>query len=233
MIIFLYKIWFIIWLTLFHIFYIYLEPKVVYLYFDILYLCIFLWKRAWDNHKFPDFVYKISWIIPFLIVMYGMVLFEEVIAALVNNLIEGFDASLFIIRIQQFWWFNIFAFSPIILSILVFYYLRFFSKRQLLIWGAIYWIVWEWIAMTIITNPILFAVYAPIVIYIYYLILRPGMYFLPEDQEKNLRTGLGKYIYAIIIWAILVSFFSSILGSLREKYPERFPPCEMIACDKK
>lgn len=57
------------------------------------------------------------------------------------------------------------------------------------------------------------------------------MYYLPEDQYKTLRTGLGKYIYAIIIGAILLSIFSNILGSLREKYPQRFPPCEMIACN--
>jgi hypothetical protein len=59
------------------------------------------------------------------------------------------------------------------------------------------------------------------------------MYYLPENQEKNLRTGFEKYIYAIIIGSILLSFFSNILDPLREKYPEKFPPCEMIACSQK
>ena len=69
-----------------------------------------------------------------IMIGYFMVLFEEFFAAFFNHISEGFSFSLFIIRIFQFQFFNIFAFTSLILTLTYFLIKYKFSKKELFIY---------------------------------------------------------------------------------------------------
>src|SRR5690242_13259980 len=79
-----------------------------YLWLGLVGLLVWFWRRplavrlrAW---RFPGFL-------KFMVLGYAMVLIEEVFAALVNNLSEGFVWPLFVQRIGQFWALNLYTFT--------------------------------------------------------------------------------------------------------------------------
>src|SRR5690242_10125930 len=58
--------------------------------------------------------WRLSPLLKFLLLGYGMILLEETFAGLVNNLSEGFAVPLVFVRIGQFWAFNVLAFTGIV-----------------------------------------------------------------------------------------------------------------------
>jgi hypothetical protein len=57
--------------------------------------------------------WRLPGFLKFMLLGYMMVLLEEVFAALVNHLAEGFSWPLFLQRIGQFWAFNLLAFTEV------------------------------------------------------------------------------------------------------------------------
>jgi len=165
---------------------------------------------------------KNSYIKPIL-VGYFMVLFEEFFAALFNHLSEGFSFSLFLIRIFQFQFFNILAFTGIILS-LVYILKRYeFSKKELFIFIGIFSIFSEGLYSNI--NLLIFL---SIINAITYCIIFYPIYLSIDNLGKKKVNIFYRFLLFILIITLVMLFVSPLLDYLREIYPWLFPPGKFI-----
>ncbi len=222
-----YKIWLFISLIIWNI-YFFSIGNALPLYVDLLaisfYLGTYVWKK-WDLGTLTAILPRTLF---YFTVAYGMVLFEEVIAALINNLNEGFSISLFIIRIGQFWAFNVLAFSGIIIAMYICNKFRILGNRELLVLAALFGIFAEHVLVQ--GNFIVILVYAPITMFIYYMIYLPSISLLEHKEIRNTH-WLFRYVVSIVLVFVLSTPFVAALSQLRKNSPEYFPPCSMIWCD--
>ena len=167
-------------------------------------------------------------ILKFLALGYGAVLTEEIFAALTNHLSEGFNTALYFQRILQFWAFNIFAFSGLIFGWYVLTKKIQYSKTEIFFLTGLFGLWTERIFPVALTNPVAFFFWAPLVIFVYGIIITPAMFSLkPQPTTKTIHPIL-KYILAyavILLFSLLPVMF---LWFLRLRYPWAFPPAEFI-----
>jgi hypothetical protein len=179
-------------------------------------------KRALQRWPLPP-------LLRFLVLGYGMVLLEEIIAASFNHLIEGFDLATYPLRIGQFWALNIFAFTGFIWG---WYFLRrwvVYSPREAFFLSGIFGLFAEHTLAYIVTNSIAFFLLAPLNIFTYGIILTPAMLSVPASARKPVFFGF-RYILAFL--APLVASLPAVLALtvLRSHFPGWFPPCRFAAC---
>lgn len=223
--------WLFFSLLLFHIIF-FAQKNVIPLYVDLLTLTVYAGYRAWKAGYIPHYFLSPKNYTPYFIVMFGMVLLEEFYAALVNSIQEGFIFSLFIVRIGQFWAFNILIFSGAIIGLYLSHKYRFIIKKEAVIFVTIMGLYTEKVYVHFFSNPLVFVIYAPVILFIYYIIFAPGVLLLKEDDPVTLRgyPRVIRYIVTLLI-IILVSIpFMGITKTLREQKPNLFPPCSMIPC---
>ncbi len=226
----LYFIWLGIGLILFHGYFLYIG-SFIWLYSDSLFLIVYLLRYFWRKEKLPKFFYESLGWKRYLIAAYGMVLLEEMLAALVNNLDEGFSFTLYNLRVLQFWAFNLLAFSGLIFGVLFLFRKRLLSKKELIILTSLFGLWSEHQFALIFVNPIAVLVYAPIVVAIYYVIFTPAITLLGEQGSLNNLHKFARYSIGVIVIFICSVPFMIILAYLRTHFPDIFPPCSMIACD--
>jgi hypothetical protein len=204
------------------------QKNIIFLYTDLLFLTIFFINKKWKTRTLPSWFYTQKYT-SYFIVSYAMVLLEEFYAALVNNLFEGFSLSLFIVRIGQFWAFNLLAFSGLIIGVALTHKLLNIKKAELVCFASLFGIFAEHVYTT---NSIVFVVYAPIVIFVYYLIFSPGIFFLPEKEYKDTKklVNVFHYLILLLLVAVVSTLFLLVLSEMRRSTPELFPPCSMIPC---
>ena len=196
-----------------------------YLWLGLVGLPVWLWRRplarrlqAW---RFPGFL-------KFMALGYLMVLIEEIFAALVNHLSEGFFWPLFLQRVGQFWALNLLAFTGFFVG----WYLlaRFigYSRVEMFFLGGCFGLYSERVVFLLPTGQILqFVLFAPLMIFTYGLILTPAMLSLGELRKPRL-IWLLRYPLAF-----LIPFLCSIppliaLQSLRASFPDWFPPRKFV-----
>ncbi|NUM25842.1 MAG: hypothetical protein HUU49_04475 [Candidatus Buchananbacteria bacterium] len=167
-------------------------------------------------------------VIKFLTLGYGAVLTEEIFAALVNHLSEGFNTVLYLQRILQFWAFNIFAFSGLIMGWYVLTKKIQYSKTEIFFLTGVFGLWTERIFPVALTNPIAFFFWTPLVIFVYGIIITPAMLSINTKGEIISFHPILKYAltYAIIILFSLPPVI--VLWLLRLYYPWLFPPAEFI-----
>jgi hypothetical protein len=171
------------------------------------------------------------WHIPgflkFALLGYGMVLAEEVLAALCNNLSERFEPGLYLQRIGQFWAFNVLAFTGLIVG----WYLlaRFvgYSRTEMFYVVGIFGLYSERTFLVLPTNPLAFVLFAPLIIFTYGLILTPAMLSLPERRRRGW-SFLVRYPLALLVPYICSILPVGLLMALRTAYPGWFPPTTFI-----
>jgi hypothetical protein len=164
----------------------------------------------------------------FMVLGYLMVLIEEVFAALVNHLSEGFFWPLFLLRIGQFWALNLFAFTGFFVG----WYLlaRFigYSRVEMFFLGGCFGLYSERVVFLLPQGQLLqFILFAPLIIFTYGLILTPAVLSLGESGKPRL-IWLLRYPLAF-----LAPFLCSIpplvlLNLLRGNFPDWFPPRKFI-----
>ena len=195
-----------------------------YLWLGLVGLPIWLWRRPLEQRlqawRFPGFL-------NFMALGYLMVLIEEIFAALVNHLSEGFFWPLFLQRIGQFWALNLFAFTGFFVG----WYLlaRFigYSRVEMFFLGGCFGLFSERVIFVLPAQPLQFVLFAPLIIFTYGLILTPATLSLGEPRKPRL-IWLLRYPLAF-----LVPFLCSIppLGALlvlRDNFPDAFPPRKFV-----
>lgn len=173
--------------------------------------------------------WNISPFLRFLLLGYGMVLLEEIIAAFFNHLLEGFDLGTFPLRIGQFWAFNIFAFTGLIVG---WYLLRRFipyTPREAFFLTGCFGLIAEHTVNFLAGNILIFFLLAPLNILTYGLILTPAQLSLPDTSRRNLPMLL-RYVLAIFVPFCASIVPVLILMVLRAHFPAWFPPCRFISC---
>lgn len=163
----------------------------------------------------------------FILLGYGVVLLEEILAAFTNNLTEGFSFSLYIVRIGQFWAFNILAFTGFIIGWYFLYrYLR-YTRREMFFLAGGWGLYAEHVIPGIFGNPIGYTLLILPTIMTYGIMITPSMLSMEKTGEKVVHPIL-KYIltYAVIFVCSIIPM--AILLWLRGLHPELFPPTNFI-----
>jgi hypothetical protein len=164
----------------------------------------------------------------FLVLGFGAVLTEEIIAALANHAAEGFSPFVFAARIGQFWDLNIFTFFGFIVGWYGLITWLSFSKREVFYLAGIWGLYAEKVIFAIPSNPLFFVFdFAPD-------ILTYGLIIAPALLSQEPRTG-GKRLHPIVKYplAYVVIFLCGIpaigvLWLLRQSFPALFPPVSMV-----
>lgn len=170
---------------------------------------------------------KLSPILKFAILGYAMVLLEEVFAAFANNLNEGFELSLLIVRIFQFQAFNVFAFTGFIFG---FYFLTKwfkYSKTEIFFLAGIWGLYGEGIIFSLIGNPLAFFFWTPIMILVYGLIITPSIMSIETEGKREL-TRFIRYPLTYVLLFLFSIIPISVLVLVRTAFPGAFPPPELI-----
>ena len=165
----------------------------------------------------------------FLILGYGMVLLEEILAAIFNHLLEGFDLATLPIRIAQFWAFNILAFTGLIWSWYLLRRLFAYSLRESFFLAGCFGLFAEHTIELLAGNVLLFVLLAPLNILTYGTILTPAFLSLPKGAVRRLPPVVG-YVAALLLPVLASIPPVAVLGILRFHFPDAFPPCRFIAC---
>lgn len=173
--------------------------------------------RAWGVPPLPRY----------LVLGYGMVLFEEILAASFNHVLEGFDLAGLPLRIGQFWALNVLAFTGWIWG---WYLLRkwfTYTPREAFFLSGIWGLFAE---HTVQFGPVIFLLIAPLNILTYGLILSPAMLSLPPRPARRAPVVV-RYPLTFVIPLLASLAPILLLTVLRAHFPGWFPPCSMVQCD--
>jgi len=221
-------LWLIISLLFWNIYIFFIDFVAIFLYLD-LFLIPFGIILILFHEKIKIIINSIKFkpFTKFMFLGYLMILIEEVIAALVNNINEGFLFELWLIRILQFWAFNILAFTGFFLAWYYLYTKYDFSIKHTFYLGGIFGIYSEKIYLQIFSNPIGFIFYVIPVIFIYGLILYPSILSIKITENKKIVKWYNYIqIYILILLCSLIPLL--IISLIRTNYPFIFPPTTMI-----
>ena len=169
---------------------------------------------------------KVSYFYKFLIIGLLIILLEEIFAALFNHLSEGFNFSLYLVRILQFWLLNIIIFS---VWFIVWYQLlsRYrYSQREVFWLAGITGLFMEGIIYSIFSNPLYFILMLLPMIYVYGIIISVPFWSIMDmnKSKKFVKNRILLYILSIIIILIFVYLTGIIVELLKVQYPSLFPP---------
>jgi hypothetical protein len=195
-----------------------------YLWLGLVGLPVWRWRRTLarllQSWRFPGFL-------RFMALGYLMVLIEEIFAALVNHLSEGFSWPLFLQRIGQFWALNLFTFTGFFVG----WYLlaRFigYSRVETFFLGGCFGLYSERVIFLLPGQPLQFILFAPLIIFTYGLILTPAMLSL-NNLRKPLLLWLLRYPLAFLIPFLCSLPPVVLLQSLRASFPDWFPPRKFV-----
>lgn len=167
-------------------------------------------------------------LVKFLILGFGAVLTEEIIAALANHVPEGFSPVVYAARVVQFWDLNIFTFFGFIVGWYGLITWLAFSKREVFYLAGIWGLFAEKVIFAILSNPAFVAFdFSPD-------ILTYGLIITPALLSQEPRTGRWR-LHPILKYPLAygVIFLCSIpaiglLQLLRQSFPALFPPESMV-----
>jgi hypothetical protein len=174
--------------------------------------------------------WKVNRHLKFFLLGYGMVLLEEIFAALMNHLSEGFNLLLFLQRIGQFWFFNVLAFTGLIIAAW-FLYTRFqYSFTEMFFLAGLTGLISERTITLLPGNWPVFIVFAPMNIFTYGLILSPALMSV-EPRPRRKVHFLFRIVLVFVLWYSLSQLPVLLLTVLRSHFPAFFPPCIFIPCN--
>jgi hypothetical protein len=185
----------------------------------------------WKNHRILNEKlgsWKLNPLLKFLILGYGMVLFEEVFAALANNFAEGFSFPVFILRVGQFWAFNLLAFTGFVFGWYLLLKYVGFTKREIFYLSGVWGLYAEHFHLLFLANPTAAAVLALPTMFVYGVIVTPAMFSVEKMGEKIIRPSLLKYTLALAVIFVCSIIPVLALLYLRTHYPFVFPPTNLI-----
>lgn len=166
----------------------------------------------------------------FLVLAYGMVVAEEIIAGFVHAAQEGLSLTPFATRAAQFSLFNLFAMSGLITAWTLLYRCYEYSQRESLFIIGIWGLYAERIINTLWFSPFSFLFFALPTAFSYALIMAPSIATANTSGRKRL-PAIIRYALGLFLPFLLSIPFMLILNQVRSTHPGAFPPCEFIDCD--
>jgi len=168
----------------------------------------------------------------FFLLAYGMVLLEEIFAALFNHLSEGFNFWVYLQRIAQFWAFNIFAFTGLIFATWFLFTRIQYSLKEMFFLIGLTGLYSERVIFLLPTEFLAFLVFAPIMVFTYGFILSPALMSVnPYGYQRRTLPAFLRYTLLIIVWFLFSMPPIWLLGILRSSYSFLFPSCQFIPCN--
>lgn len=187
-------------------------------------LPFYYFRKKWTSRM-------LEWSAPpalkFFILAYGMVLLEEIIAAYVNHLSEGFSFGLFLARILQFWSFNFLAFTGLIVAWYILYRRYDYSFHSAFSLIGLYGLFAEKTYILLFSNPLAFFFWVPLIFLSYGLILSPALGAMPLNNRRPLARPI-QVLAGIGLPLILATLMMPLIQWVKENHPELFPPAGWI-----
>lgn len=219
------------WIILSVAFWIYYS---IYIEFVVQIMYYFIWLGIIGSlvfifrDKLRDFVQrKKGGFFLFLGIGYFMVLLEELFAAFLNHLTEGFSFPLFFERVGQFWVFNVFAFTGLFVGLYLLTRKIEYSFLELFFLSGAIGIFSEGIYLIVFSNPLEFFFSAPLIVLTYGLIVTPALWSLSPIYQKRF-SSLTRYILGIVVLFVGVVVSGIVVDALRRAWPWIFPPEKFI-----
>jgi hypothetical protein len=200
--------------------------------FKSLYLIIWVWIIGgfvfWRREKLQQILraWSLQPVYKFFLLAFGAVLLEEIFAAFINHLTEGFELGLYVARVGQFWALNILAFTGFIVGwYITLKYVR-FSWREIIFIGGLWGLYAERTYTLAITNPVAFFLFALPTVLTYGVILLPAYLSLPPGRYTLSPVLRYPLVFAVVFVLSILPFI--LLTTLREHFPVFFPPRTFI-----
>jgi hypothetical protein len=223
-------VWLIINLVYFAVYMAFVEFQWQFIYYYV-WLIVFgfpLWLYR-DKASVIIKSWKVNRHLKFFLLAYAMVLLEEIFAAFLNHMSEGFNIWIFFQRVGQFWFFNILAFTGLIFAVW-FLYNRFeYSFAEMFCLAGLTGLYSERIIFYIPAELQVFVVFAPIMLFTYGLILSPALISIDIPHRRKLHFFL-RLTLMLLAWYLFSQPPVFLLSILRSNYPFLFPPCQFIPC---
>jgi hypothetical protein len=164
----------------------------------------------------------------FLVLGFGAVLTEEIIAALANHVPEGFSPVVFAVRVVQFWDLNIFTFFGFIVGWYGLTTCLAFTKREVFYLAGIWGLFAEKVIFAILSNPAFFVFDFSPDILTYGLIISPALLSQEPRTGRRRLHPIVKYplTYAVIFLCSVPAI--GVLQLLRQSFSGLFPPASMV-----
>lgn len=187
-----------------------------------------LWHHR-DRLKKALTQWRLPVIIKYILLVYGMVLIEEILAGTLNHLSEGFDISIYFTRIGQFWLLNLLAFSGMGWgSYLVFSRVKFSLIEMFFIFGLFGQYAEGLIFKLFDPEQVISAlVLMPLNLWVYGVIFLPAILLIEGNAQKHMR-AIFRYPLVFVVILLASIPFIVTLDQSREAYPELYPPRHMI-----
>ncbi len=178
--------------------------------------------------------WKLKPLLKFMILGYFMVLLEEVIAWIVNHLLEvnqfseKFSLVMMITRILQYQFFNLFAFTGLIFGIYISIKIFNYSRKEMLFVAWLWWLYVEKVVSQVVINPAYVILTIIPTILIYAAIIYPSLLSIDFPKQKSKLNNILKYILTLIIIYISCVIPMLIVSIVRTNYPFLFPPERLL-----
>jgi len=166
--------------------------------------------------------------VKFLLLAFGAVLSEEVIATLANHVPEGFSPGLFALRIGQFWALNVFTFFGFSVGWLILTRVLDFTDREVFYLGGLFGLYAEKVIFALPASPAFFLFDFCPTMFTYGLIITPALLSRSNRPAgRRLHAALKYPLTYLVIFACSIPAVL-LLVALRERFPAMFPPVSMV-----
>ncbi|OGZ07717.1 MAG: hypothetical protein A3C93_06520 [Candidatus Lloydbacteria bacterium RIFCSPHIGHO2_02_FULL_54_17] len=173
--------------------------------------------------------WKISPLLKFLILGYGAMLAEEFIVGLVHAANEGLSLATLLLRVSQFWAFNVFAFTGFIFGWYFFIRRYSYSLTDIFFISGLWGLFSEHTLSYLSQNPIAAVLLILPTMCTYNLIIAPALFSVAERGTKVV--GIAwRYSSTLLLFLVFSIPPMAVLWFLRSTFPDAFPPCEYISC---
>ena len=200
-------------------------PQLIYpfLWLGLVGLPVWRWRRGIER---AVQAWQAPGLVKFLALGYLMVLIEEVFAALVNNLSEGFSWPLFLVRIGQFWAFNLLAFTGLFVGWYALIRWVGYRRVEVFFLTGFFGLISERVLIVLPTQPLAFLLFAPLILFTYGLIITPAMLSAPERPARW--PWLARYPLGVALPYLCAVPPLLLIQALRAWRPGLFPPRRFI-----
>lgn len=161
---------------------------------------------------------------------YMAVVFEETLVGALHALQEGGEWGALPIRIGQFIFFNLFAFTGLIFGMAFLHRLTRFGRFDLFLLCGLWGVFAEGLIFKLPGSPIVASLLLIPTMAVYALIMLPGQLSAPQpDHQKQWPLPLRLIVGLTLFW--ILSIMPMLAATtLRDSHPALFPPCAYIPC---
>ena len=200
-------------------------PQLLYpfLWLGLVGLPVWRWRRRIERAAQG---WRAPGLVKFMALGYLMVLTEEVFSALVANLSEGFSWPLFLIRVGQFWAFNLLAFTGLFVGWYFLVRKVGYSRGEIFFLTGFYGLISERVLIALPGQPLQTLLFMPLTIFTYGLIITPAMLSAPERAPRW--PWLARYPLGVALPYLCAIPPVVALAALRAAHPDFFPPHRFI-----